>query len=432
MGYSQEKRRLLSMAFEEFFLLIGAVILIGFVGSLVRQRTKIPEALFLILFGLFLGPFTGIVSGEALLEFVPIVSIAAMILILVDAGIEFDLFKITAMFGEAAIFTVLIAVLTTIFVAFFLINFYGWEPGHAALLGIICSGTTTITAMSLLERLDVRNKVKRLILLETIINDFTLILGTLLIVESIKFAAFSIEVAGRLLVSEISIAVVAGVAFGFAWRYVLEDLNLTKELNYASTIGLCFVLYHVAAFLGGNSIIAIFAFSLFLGNYYKIYDFIKGEPRREAEEEFKSVLKSIRLVQTDITFFVKSFFFVLLGITFNPLVLERISVFLVAGIVLLILIARFITSAFISRMDRDFSRYRMLMSVMIPRGYVAAALAFVPAQQGIEIPLFTDIVVILIIVTTVIAILGTTVYARTAEGKKEVRTEKEKPVRRKR
>jgi cell volume regulation protein A len=411
MGHPKKEGRLLSMAFEEFFLLIGAVLLIGFMGSLIRQRTKIPEALFLIIFGLFIGPATGIVPGEALLDFVPIVSIAAMVLILVDAGIGFDFFKITAMFGKAAIFTVLIAILTTLFIAFFLVNFYGWEPGHAALLGIICSGTTTITAMSLLEKLNVRDKVKRLILLETIINDFTLIVGALLIIESIKFAAFGIDQAAVLLVTELSVAIVMGVAFGFVWRYVLEELNLTKELNYASTVGLCFVLYHVAAFFGGNSIIAIFAFSLFLGNYYKIYDFIRGEPRKEDEGEFKSVLRSIRLVQRDFTFFVKSFFFVLLGITFNPLILSRISVFLIGGIILLILVARFITTIFISRMDKDFSRYRLLMSVMIPRGYVAAALAFVPAQQGIEIPLFTDIVVILIIVTTIIAILGTALYA---------------------
>lgn len=406
------------MALEDFFLIIGLVILIGFVGNLIRQRTKVPESLFLILFGLVLGPLTGLVPGEALFEFVPIVSIAAMVVILVEAGIEFDLFSITKSFGKATILTLLIAVLTTIFVAVFLVTFYGWEPAHAALLGIICSGTTTITAMALLQSIDVGNHIRRLILLETIINDFTLILGTFIIVEFIKFASFSVEDAARLVFSELSVGILMGVLFGVIWRYVLEDLNLSRELNYASTIGLCFVLYYVASFLGGNSIIAIFSFSLFLGNYYKIYDFIRSKSEIPRESDFGSVLRSIRHVQTDFTFFVKSFFFVLLGITFNLSVLDRIPAFLIGGIILLILLARFIASGVLAKMDRRIAEHSLLIAVMIPRGYVAAVLAFVPAQQGVDVPLLTDIVVLLIIVTTVIAIIGTALYARTMSKKK--------------
>ena len=56
---------------------------------------------------------------------------------------------------------------------------------------------------------------------------------------------------------------------------------------------------------------------------------------------------------------------------------------------------------------------------MIPRGYVAAVLAFVPAQLGINIPFLTDIVVILIVVTTIIAIIGTALYARSMEKKRK-------------
>ena len=49
---------------------------------------------------------------------------------------------------------------------------------------------------------------------------------------------------------------------------------------------------------------------------------------------------------------------------------------------------------------------------MIPRGYVAAVLAFVPAQEGVEVPLLSDIIVMLIIVTTLISIVGVALYSR--------------------
>lgn len=402
------------MALENFFLLVGAVILIGFIGNLIRQRTNIPDSLFLILFGLILGPATGLVPGEALLEFVPIVSVAAMVTILVESGIGFDIFRIMGSFGKAALQTILIAITTTALITAFLTFYYGWDPAHAALLGLISSGTTTITAMSLFGSLNVPNKIRRLVFLETIMNDFTLILGTFIIVESIKFSSFSLEFAARTIFSELSVGVLIGLIVALAWRYVLEHINLERKLNYASTIGVCFVLYYVAALLGGNSIVSIFAFSLFLGNYYKIYDFIS--PKNAEMSDFQSVLRSIRSVQTDFSFFMKSFFFVLLGVTFNPALLGVIPVVLIGGLVMLIIVSRFLATSVLGAMDKEIAKYRTLISIMIPRGYVAAVLAFVPAQEGVGVPMLTDIIVLLIIVTTLISIGGVMIYARVTKN----------------
>ncbi len=405
------------MQLTDFFLIIGTIIMIGFAGRLIRQRTSVPESLFLIIFGLVLGPVTGFVSGDALQEFVPIVSVAAMVAILIESGVEFDISKMRTTVGTAALFTIFIALLTTTLIAILLVSAFNWEPSYAALLGLICSGTTTITAMSLLKGIDVSNRIRRLILLETIINDFTLIVGTVLIVQFIKFATFRLEEAGFAMMTELIGGVLLGTISGFVWRYVLEEVNLRRELNYASTIGFCFVLYYLASLLGGNPIIAIFAFSLVLGNYYRIQDFVRPE-EGAAEGDFNLVLRSLRYVQKDFTFFAASFFFVLLGITFDISALSQISVLLIGSIVLLILLARFTASSLLSRLDKEFSGYQAIITVMIPRGYVAAVLAFVPAQEGVDIPLLKDTVLILIMVTTMIAIFGTMFYARRSGKKK--------------
>lgn len=394
---------------EVFFLIIGAIILIGFSGRLINKWTKIPESLYLILFGLAIGPLFGLVDGSALLQFLPIVSIAAMVVILVESGVSFDISKILGSLGTAAVFTVFVALLTTALIAGMLVLFFGWNPLHAALLGIISSGTTTVTAMALLRGIKVNEKVSRLIILETIINDFTLILGTFLLVDLIKFSEFDISLAAIGVLYDLSIGIFLGFVFSFIWGYVLENINIRRDLNYASTIGLCFLLYYIAKFTGGNAIIAIFAFSLLLGNYYKIRNLI-GRKRRG--DSFEFILDSIRKVQTDFTFFMKSFFFVLLGVTFDLTLLGKISPFLIAGIIIMIIFSRYISATILSRMDKAFAAYRGLISVMIPRGYVAAVLAFVPASEGIAIPFFTDIVVILVILTTFISIGGVIIYAR--------------------
>jgi NhaP-type Na+/H+ or K+/H+ antiporter len=118
-------------------------------------------------------------------------------------------------------------------------------------------------------------------------------------------------------------------------------------------------------------------------------------------------------VQTDFTFFISSFFFVLLGVTFDLALFDKVSVWLIGGIVGLIILTRFVAAAVLSKMDDVFSEYRNLIAIMIPRGYVAAVLAFVPAQEGIKIPLLADIIVVLLVITTIIAIFGTSVYERT-------------------
>jgi NhaP-type Na+/H+ or K+/H+ antiporter len=396
-----------------FFLIFGLVILIGFAGRMIRARTNVPESLFLIVFGLILGPVLGFVPKEVISDFVPIVSVAAMIAILVESGIEFDISKLRGSLRNAVIFTLLVAFLTTLLVSLFLWHFLGWGLGEAALLGLISSGTTTITAMSLLRGIDVSDKLRRLILLETIINDFTLILGTFLIVEVIKVSEVGVDEAAQLVFSEFSVAIVLGLIVAYLWRFILLRMYQKKELSYASTLGVCFVLYFLSDVLGGNSIIAIFTFSLFLGNYRRIFKFIKSPKSKDKEEDsdFSIILKSIHSVQADMTFFLASSFFVLLGLTFDPHLLEKISPWIIAGVIGIILIVRFLSSFSLSWMDKAFAPYRWLITIMIPRGYVAAVLAFVPAQEGIKLPLITDIIVVLIITTTMIAIGGTALIA---------------------
>ncbi len=390
-----------------FFLLIGIIIIIGFLGRVARQRTSVPESLFLIMFGIVMGPVLGIVPGKELLEFLPVVSVAAMIAILIESGIGFDISTIKGSVQKAVVFTFLVGLLTTVMIAAYLHYIFGWQIMHALLLGLISSGTTTITTMALLKPLDIKDNIKQLIFFETIINDFTLIVGTFMIVEVINVSSFSLQQGAVMVFSEFSVAVLIGIVASFIWKQVLSSIKHTK-LGYASTLGVCFILYFLADFVNANPIISIFTFSLLLGNYHRIFRAVSIRD----ESDIRSNLRSIRAVQTDMTFFLATTFFVLLGLTFDVSILLEASPLILGGIVVIILLARFCSATILSYIDRSLSGYRALISIMIPRGYVAAVLAFVPAQEGIEIPMITDIIVVLIVITTLIAIVGTAIYAR--------------------
>ena len=54
---------------ELFLLCIAAVFLIGVVGELVFARTGVPDVVWLIVVGVFMGPVFGLVERKLLMEF---------------------------------------------------------------------------------------------------------------------------------------------------------------------------------------------------------------------------------------------------------------------------------------------------------------------------------------------------------------------------
>ena len=53
---------------ENGLLVIGFILLVGFIGNILYKKTKIPESLFLIIIGIVLGPVLNIIKGDFFLE----------------------------------------------------------------------------------------------------------------------------------------------------------------------------------------------------------------------------------------------------------------------------------------------------------------------------------------------------------------------------
>jgi len=48
------------------FILLGVAILISVIGNKIYEKTGLPESLFMIMLGLFAGPFTNLVPPDSL------------------------------------------------------------------------------------------------------------------------------------------------------------------------------------------------------------------------------------------------------------------------------------------------------------------------------------------------------------------------------
>ncbi|MEM3846144.1 MAG: hypothetical protein QXU98_10640, partial [Candidatus Parvarchaeota archaeon] len=57
-----------------YILGAAGIILIGFIGNTLAKRTRIPAIVWLVTFGIILGPLLGVISRNALVNISPLVS----------------------------------------------------------------------------------------------------------------------------------------------------------------------------------------------------------------------------------------------------------------------------------------------------------------------------------------------------------------------
>ncbi len=399
----------------EPFFLIGSVIIIGFLGYFLYSKTQIPETLILIIVGLILGPITGVVPRELVMGVVPTFSTLALIIIIFDSGFSLDMIKIMREFISSFVFTVITVLLTVVFVSVYFSLLLGWQWQYSILLAIVTAGTTTITVMSIVGRMRVAREVKNLLATESIVNDIILIVAATTAIQFIKYETISLSAPMTMMMSNFSIGVVIGAVAGGLWLYVLSRV-LAPHLAYIATLGIIFMLYDTTEWFGGSGAVASLFFSLILGNAKRM------NKRFQFGGHF-AYANELRNVNFNIAFFVRTFFFVMLGITFNAKAVTWLIFFYSIGLLALLLGARWVAAWMLAKAVPSFEQYRMLIATMMPRGLVAIVLAFLPVKEGIIIPYFTELVLIMIFTTTITANIGAIAYHKIRQKRKTYRTD---------
>jgi len=80
--------------------------------------------------------------------------------------------------------------------------------------------------------------------------------------------------------------------------------------------------------------------------------------------------------------------------------------------VFILLAARFFSTQVLLLLDKKYRKETFLITTMLPRGFTATVVAFLPLEAGIEIPGLTEIVLLMLLISTIIAIIGVTIHER--------------------
>ncbi|MFP4116225.1 MAG: cation:proton antiporter [Candidatus Aenigmatarchaeota archaeon] len=388
------------------FLIIASIVGIGFISNYIFHKTKVPDILFLLLLGVLLGPVLGIFDRQLFLDATPYVSALALLMILFDGGINLKIDKVLRKVPRGTLLAILGFILSTLAVSgtsFMVFEELGVMK--SLLLGSIVGGVSSAIVIPVVSELDKFGKESMLTLdVESVITDPLCIIVALVIMDMMTGGVSGTEVTTAKglsrVVSTFSVSIVVGLVFGFIWLEVLRYIR-GKDFHYMLTISFLFFVYASTQVLGGHGAIASFVVGLVLGNAKKISKML------ELDKKYFGLTEKTKEFQDQISFFIKTFFFVILGIIIT---FENPILFLYGGILtLIILLTRYIAVEVVS-IGSDFGTLQKgIMTFMSPRGLAAAVLASAPAVEygipGTEI--FPEIVFSVILGTSVATTIGT-------------------------
>lgn len=388
------------VATDTILLLIAAVIFLGFFGDILFKSKGIPQTLSLILLGLVLKA-VGLIPQNALNFLVPIFSQLTLAMILFDLGMHLDL-KQTLGQGASAVGRSAMYMLLSITGVFLLFHlFFGWDLYQSLFLASIIGGETTVAVVpyiaqrlskgddGLVANLTVEsafNSIVLIILFFVFLNGYS---------KSILLNAGGVQTIVSSFFEQLSVGVVAGVVAGMAWIRFSKLMEFSEYL-YIATIGYVLSIYVLVNDLGGSGILAVLTLGVIFLNFGR---FVSGFELPAGTGGY------ITTFQEEITFFLKTFFFVFLGLELSLQSFLDFGTWALAGAVMLILLL----SRFASTYSVDHRRDRMTKRAiffMIAQGLTPAVLATTLLDNNVagsgEIVLVVTLVIVLTNVVTAV------------------------------
>jgi len=375
-------------------LAASVVIILGVLGEAFFKKTGIPDILFLMVLGIIIGPVLGIIQPEAVLEIVPYFAAVALIIIMFDGGLNLHIGKVLKTAHFAIILVIVGFALSVGIVAGLAHYGLGWEWIDSILLGTIVGGSSSIIVFGLVQKIRISDDAKSMLSFESALTDIFAVIIAFVLFEAALSGEFSLDLLGVTIGKAILVGLVLGFGVGIPWMFVISKLKNAQH-SYMLTIGMVFLLFFLATSFGESGALTALVFGLMLGK--KTY-FSRLLKVKFPEDTIDNSLHN------QVTFLVRAFFFVFVGLLASFAQLEYVIFGVVAAVG--IYIGRIIITK--SVLVRGFSKLdKKVTSVMIPRGLAAAVLATFPLSMGLpNAEAYPQIIFFVIFTSVLITTIG--------------------------
>ena len=246
--------------------------------------------------------------------------------------------------------------------------------------GTIVGGTSSLIIMPTTGDAKADSRIATLLEVESSSTDALSIVLTMVVVDLLVTGGVSLSRPFLALTRELGVGVGVGAVGASVLLFAVPALRNNPHA-YTAFLAAMLLVYGMASQLDGSGAMAVLTAALLLGNASSLVPrLIPG-----ADAQAFVTDQSARVVQGQMSFFIKSFFFVLIGLMF-PTSLRLIL--LGAAPVLLLVVAR-IPAVWLATLGLGLSQKQFwLLTVAVPRGLAAGVLSAIPVHYGIAGPEF--------------------------------------------
>lgn len=360
------------MDFLTAALMVSVIIFFGFFAEFLFYKFKIPDVLLLIIFGFLLGPYAfRYIAPNSLESVAPFFTAFALLFLLFDGAFNIDLVSFFKGLGRGIAVTLYNFALSSTAIALILVLF-GFNWLYALLVGFILGGISSAFVIPVIKKLDIKKETYSILTLESAITDVLCIVLALTMIEIINLNTLSFNMIASKLAALFAVAAFFGVVAGILWIALVSKV-LKKNRFYMLTIAYLLLIFAVTEYLHGNGAIAALFFGLVLRNSKKLTSLLKGE------NSISATSPTEQLFYSQISFFLKTFFFVYIGILLDFSNLKALIIG--ATIAVAVMLLRNTDSI----LTKNFLPYdRKIINSIFARGLAAAVLAQLATQYNLQ------------------------------------------------
>ncbi len=362
---------------DKLLMLISSTLLLSYVSGLFYKKTKIPDIIWALGFGIILGPLLGYFKKDLFISISPLMSTVALNVILFDAGINVNISLLLKGVLKSTVLslTMLLTVMTVVGITLSVALPSQFTLLQGMLLGAMIGGTSTIAVFGILgglEQVIPHIESTRVILMfESVISDPLCIIASITLIKMIMMPDFSIVSTVASIAEIFVVATFFGVSVGLLWSRALHAIN-GKSFTYILTLAILFPTYIIAEKTVGEGAGAIAAllFGLTIANHSWVLNQLHLSRHLEIDKE------RLRTFHEEISFFMKSFFFVYIGLIIS-LSVNYLAIGL--GIFALIQFLRYGMVSAVGRVMHFSIQEKVLTRIIFPMGLPAFVMSQLPA-----------------------------------------------------
>jgi NhaP-type Na+/H+ or K+/H+ antiporter len=377
-------------------LIICGVVIISYSLGWVSKFTKIPSVLLLILLGIgfqFLLKELDMNISPRIMDLLELLGIVGLIMIVLEAALDLKLTKDKkGLVGKAFVVAFLALAGSSIGISYIIIYFLQFEFYTALVYAIPLSVMSSAIIIPSVRQLP--EKKKEFMIYESTFSDILGIMLFYFVVDAHENATTTSTVVE--VVINVGITVFLSVILSYLLVLIFQRVRDSARLFLL--ISILIMLYSIGKIFHLSSLIVILVFGLTLSNY-KL--FFSGKLKKFIESDIlKEINKEFHLVTLESAFVVRTFFFVVFGMTLDLQSLFNIETAIISlCIVATLYVVRFI---FLRLFFKD-----ILTELFIaPRGLITILLFFGIPGKYLQVSFSSGVLLYTILFTGIIMTIG--------------------------